>query len=409
MRLIFINRFYWPETPATGQLLTDLAVRLAGARHEVTVITSHPGTPGLAARERNQAVDIHRIRGTRWGGAGLAGKAVDFATFHLGALWGLLRTARRGTIVIAMTDPPLIGIAGWLVARLRGAQVIHWVQDIYPDLAIELAGQRWLRVLLPLRDLAWRRADACVTLGEDMAGVLAAAGVPEGRRTIIPNWAPAGLAPQPPPGNSPLRERWGLTGKFVVAYAGNLGRVHDLEPLLAVAEAFRGEPRFAFVFIGAGARRDALAAEARRLGLDHVFFHPSQPREQLTAALALADVHLVTLLPGCERLVFPSKLYGIAAVGRPLIFIGPAGCEIARLVERHGLGGVAERGDPAGVIGHIRRLETDRGGWQRHAAAAAQFAATNDIGTAVGRWHAQLDTLRPCRPPPPAATTLAAR
>ncbi|MCX6954317.1 MAG: glycosyltransferase family 4 protein, partial [Verrucomicrobia bacterium] len=332
MRTLFLNRFYWPDEPATAQLLTDLAESLAARGHEVVVIASHPGRPEVPATETRRGVRIVRVRGTRWARSGLVGKAVDYASFYVGALWRLLLTARHGDAVVALTDPPLLGVGVWLVTALRGARLFHWAQDIYPELAIELAGQRWLGLLRPLRDLAWRRAERCITLGADMAAIVAAAGVPAAKISLAPNWAPAGLAPQPAGAGDALRRDWGLVGKFVIAYSGNLGRVHDLDPVLAVAAELRADPRIVFLFVGGGARRAALETEAARLGLTNVQFRPAQPRAQLASALALGDVHLVTLLPGRERYVFPSKLYGIAAVGRPVVFIGPRGCELGRLV-----------------------------------------------------------------------------
>ncbi|MEY2880149.1 MAG: hypothetical protein RLZZ15_2529, partial [Verrucomicrobiota bacterium] len=234
MRLIFINRFYWPDEPATAQLLADLAPRLAARGHDVTVIASHPG--GAVPRTETRAgVRILRVRGPRPAGLGLLDKAAALVAFFLGAILRAFAIARPGDTVVAMTDPPLLGLGVQLAVWPRGARVIHWVQDIYPELAIALAGQRWLACVRPFRDLAWRRAAACVTLGTDMAATLARAGVAPGKISLLANWPPAGLRPVPAIASAALRAEWGLAEKFVVAYSGNLGRVHDLEPVLAVA------------------------------------------------------------------------------------------------------------------------------------------------------------------------------
>lgn len=393
MRTIFLNRFYWPDEPATAQLLTDLAEALAARGHEVVVLTSHPDRPEVPAEETRRGVRILRVRGTRWASHRLPGKAADYASFYVVALWRLLLITRHDDNVVALTDPPLIGIGAWAVSMLRGARLFHWVQDIYPEVAIQLAGQRWLTVLRPLRDLAWRRATRCITLGTDMAALLTAARVAPDRISLAPNWAPAGLTPQPASAGNTLRADWGLTGKFVVAYSGNLGRVHDLDPVLAVAAELRGDPRIVFLFVGGGARRGALEAEAARLGLDNLQFRPSQPRAQLTASLAVGDVHLVTLLPGCEHTVFPSKLYGIAAIGRPVVFIGPRDCELSRLVTYPALRfGVAfERSEPVLIAASLRTLASDPAECARLAAASVEFARRNGgAETAAARWDAWL-------------------
>jgi glycosyltransferase involved in cell wall biosynthesis len=235
------------------------------------------------------------------------------------------------------------------------------------------------------------------------ATVFAAAGVAGDHLFIAPNWAPAGLTQQPAHAADALRSAWGLTDKFVVAYSGNLGRVHDLTPVLAVAEALRDEPRIGFVFIGAGAQRAALQTEAARRGLTNVQFRPPQPRLQLAAALALGDVHLVTLLPGCERYVFPSKLAGVAAVGRPVVFIGPRDSELARLVTapHREFGYAFERADTTAIAAALRTLAHDAAACTRLGAAAAGFAAaTGTAATAAARWHAWLAPGAPAVPGP---------
>ena len=395
MRLVFINRFYWPETPATGQLLTDLAEALAERGDGVDVITS--AAPGGAPRaETRHGVRIHRVRGTRWHRAGVIGKAFDFATFYLGGLGQLLRLVARDGIVVSMTDPPLLGIGAWVIARMRGARIVHWVQDIYPEIAMELSGQRSLRVLRPLRDLAWRRADGCVTLGADMASVLRVAGVPAENIFVIPNWALGELTALEGKTGQALRREWRLEGKFVVGYSGNLGRVHDLEPVLAVAEALRDDSRFAFVFIGEGAQRRSLEAAAAGRALTQVAFQPAQPRARLAESLAVADVHLVTLRPGCERLVFPSKLYGAAAIGRPILFIGPHDCEVARLVRQHDLGFAAEREETSAIAAFIRDVADNRATRERHAEAARRFAARHARERAAEQWMTTLEQTGAC-------------
>lgn len=386
MRFVFINRFYWPEEPATAQLLTDLTQALAAEGHDVAVVTSRP-SGNSPRREVHQKVGVVRVGSTRWARHGLAGKAIDFASFYFAALLALGRTARRGDIVVVLTDPPLIGIGAWLVARLRGAKLVHWVQDIYPEIAVELTGHAWLGVISPLRNLAWRRAEACVTLGTDMAGLIRAAGVKSHQLTVVPNWAPSGLTAQPASAADSLRAEWGLAGKFVVLYSGNLGRVHDLEPLLDVAEHLRTHAHIVLLFVGSGAQLPGLVAAANGRGLTNIQFRPPQPRAVLATSLALGDVHLVTLRPGCEHSVFPSKLYGIAAVGRPVFFIGPANCELARLVREQAFGRTFTRDGSRELAHALSALAIAPAEREKLGQAAERFAArSGNAATAARRW-----------------------
>ncbi|MBI5692635.1 MAG: glycosyltransferase family 4 protein [Verrucomicrobia bacterium] len=402
MRLLFVNRFYWPEHPATGQLLTDLAEGLAARGWSVTVVTS-AAPAGVAAQEVRRGVQIVRVAGTRWARHGAFAKGIDFLTFYLRALLRVFRLARPGEIVVAMTDPPLLGVGLAAVAALRRTHLVHWVQDIYPEIAVELFGRRWLRVLEPLRNLAWRRADLCVTLGTDMAQLLARAAVRPERTAIIPNWAPVGVEVAPAEAGERLRREWHLQGRFVIAYSGNLGRVHDLEPVLALAAALQADPRIAMVLIGDGAQRAPLEAIARRERLTNVSFFPPQPRDALAATLAAGDVHLVTLRPGCEPLVFPSKLYGVAAAGRPVLFIGPPDSEIAGIVTDRGLGRAFAREAIADLAAAVRAWVDNPALVAAHAAAARQFAVEHHADQAIARWDTQLQAIAgsPARPAPP--------
>lgn len=401
MRLVFVNRFYAPETPASGQILADVAEGLGANGHDVTVITSHSGDPAIPRSATLNGVRVLRIRGTRRSrGGDVFRKAVDFATFYAGALIRLGREARRDAVVIAMTDPPLLGVGVWLVAGWRRARVVHWVQDIYPEVAIALTGHRWLAWSRQIRNRAWRRAAACVTLGADMAEVIRAAGVPGERINVIPNPAPKEITVATGASSPELRARWGLTGKFVVAYSGNLGRVHDLDPVIAAAEGLREEPNIAFVFIGDGPRRAHLVAEIDRRGLSNVQLRPVQPRSRLQESLALGDVHLVTLRAGCERSVFPSKFHGIVAAGRPVIFIGPPDSELRRLVTAHSLGLAFDRSDVAGIVAGLRILAADPARRASYAAAAARYAGA-ERGRTLRLWCELLATLDDCSADPP--------
>ncbi|HYP17735.1 MAG TPA: glycosyltransferase family 4 protein, partial [Opitutus sp.] len=293
-----------------------------------------------------------------------------------------------------LTDPPLVGVLVGLAAAVRGARCAHWVQDIYPEIATQLTGQRWLLALRPLRDAAWRRAQFCVVPGSDMARALIHARLPVERIITAPNWAPVGLSPQPEATAPALRAAWGLTDKFVVGYSGNLGRAHDLLPLLDLAEIMREDDRFAFLFIGAGPQRTVLETSARSRGLDAVQFRPPQPRDQLAASLAVADVHCVTLRAGAEQWVFPSKLYGIAAIGRPVAFIGSGHSEIARLIRSHGLGEAFERSEMDRFAAWLRQLRNQPTLLKECGTAALAFS-TGGFDRALASWRRALADLPP--------------
>lgn len=394
-RAIFLNRFYWPESPATGQLLTDLATGLSARGEKVLIITSGDAdhTP---AREVHAGVQIVRVRTARRAQSRVVGKGIAFFTFLCGATFHGLRLARRGDVIIAMTDPPLLGVVAWGIAKLRGSRLIHWVQDVYPEVAMAVSGHTWLRVLRPLRNVTWRGADRCVVLGEAMASLVRIAHVASNRITIAPNWAPAGVVPLPSSDAAVLRLRdeWGLTGKFIVVYSGNLGRVHDLATVVEAAQLVRPDEDIVFVFIGHGAQHDTLQRKVAERHLPHVRFIPPQRRELLSASLAVADLHLVTLRRGCEAVVFPSKIYGIAAAGRPMVFVGAPDCEIAEVIRSNDMGQVADSRAPEVLAEIIRRSPRDAASRKRQGEAALRFAAEHTVEIATTTWESLIASAR---------------
>ena len=407
LRVVFVNRFYWPDQPATAQLLTDLAESLAAAGLAITVITSHPGGASIPSEETHRGVHIIRVGEKRLGQKNLLKRSADFARFLLAARRAVARHARAGDTLVAMTDPPLLGLALAGLAKRKNLRLIHWIQDVFPEVAMAV-GHKFTALARPLRDRAWRNASACVVLGSDMASLVRERGVPDSQIHTIPNWAPEGLAPipsstsilQPLPSTlSSFRRRWNLEGKLVVAYSGNLGRVHDFSFIIPLASELRSDTHIAFVFIGDGAQRPSLEASARRHGLTNIQFHPAQPRDRLNETLALGDIHLVTLRAGCERLVFPSKLYGIAAVGRPIFFVGPRPCEFSRLVDEQQFGLGFRPSEFPILAKALRGFANDPSALDKYSAAALAFSAREGrLHHATTRWH-QLLTGKPLANP----------
>ena len=150
--------------------------------------------------------------------------------------------------------------------------------------------------------------------------------------TVIPNWADGHAITPVAHDDNPLRRDWGLEGKFVVGYSGNLGRAHEFETILGAAERLKNDPRIRFLFIGSGAQAESVRTAAAKRGLDNLMFQPYQPREMLKFSLGAADAHLVVLRPDLEGLIVPSKTYGCLAAGRPVIFMGDPQGEIGRML-----------------------------------------------------------------------------
>ena len=334
-------------------MVGDLAFFLAARGHDVVAITSRQrydaASARLAPRERLHGVDVVRVATTRFGRGFLPGRALDYATFYLSAFFALLRRARRGDVVVAMTDPPLLSVVAALACALRGARLVNWTQDLFPEVATAL-GMRAPGLARPLRDWSLRRAAMNVALGEQMAARIRARGAPA---VVRHNWADAALHPIE---KSALRSQWGLGDAFVVAYSGNLGRAHEFATIAAAMRRLGDNAGIKFLFVGSGAQLDAVRRDAG----GNALFAPYQPREALSESLSAGDVHLVSLQPQLEGLIVPSKFYGILAVARPVLFVGADDGELARIIHEHDLGYVVAPGDDAALARAIEELASDR-------------------------------------------------
>jgi colanic acid biosynthesis glycosyl transferase WcaI len=252
-------------------------------------------------------------------------------------------------LVVAKTDPPLLSVIVMRAACQTGARGINWLQDLYPEVAVELGVpfiNRAAPVLTSLRDRSLRQAVANVVLEQRMADRLRARAVDAKVIHIIPNWCDdQAIAPISATDN-PLRRSWGLADKFVVGYSGNLGRAHEFETVLKASERLRDHPRVIFLMIGGGHQFEQLKEAVKARNLEPIWqFQPYQERKALNLSLGVPDLHWISLKPALEGLIVPSKFYGIAAAGRPIIAITAADGDIARLVRQHDCGIVVEPGD----------------------------------------------------------------
>jgi len=210
------------------------------------------------------------------------------------------------------------------------------VQDVFPETAMVLGvtGMRgWFGwALQRLRDASLRGAAMNIALGEKMAEYLVGRDGMNDRVKVIHNWVNDDAIVPIPPERNRLRQLWGLAGKFVVGYSGNMGRAHEFETILEAAAELRSKTDIVFLFIGGGNQKNRLEQEAVKRELAQVLFKPYQDRETLSESLGVADVHVISLRPELERFILPSKFYGVAAAGRPVIFIGDPEGEIGGIV-----------------------------------------------------------------------------
>jgi len=320
----------------------------------------HP--PCFFQRERYAGIEILRARGTRLPKTRFVGRFSNYVSYFMSACYAGLRVSRPD-VVVAMTDPPIIGMAGYLTARWFQAPLVMYYQDIFPEAgrlledfhsaAIDRALEKTNRFLV-------RRASRIVALGETMKRRLVEGKGADPRKTaVIHNWADC-EAIVPGPKRNAFSQANGLADKFVVMHSGNIGLSQAPETLLGAADRLRSYPDIRVVFVGDGVKKEALARQAQTAGLDNVRFLPFQPKENLKESFAAADLFIVSLKRGLAGVIVPSKLYGILAAGRPYVAAVEDDCEVAGITRAYGCGVVAEPESPDDLAEKILTLYRDR-------------------------------------------------
>jgi colanic acid biosynthesis glycosyl transferase WcaI len=374
MQVLLINQFFWPDTAATGQLLTDVAREVDPEVHAVTVLCGNSIYGGLDAASPPpvKIVQCGAVAFSR----GSIGRVVSYASFFLGAAARGVRGSRPA-LVVTLTTPPLISLVGTFLKTVRGSRHFIWEMDLYPDIAVDLNVLKrrsiMTRLIGVLADSARKRADGIIALGDDMKARLVERGIPGEKILVAENWADGDeIVPRP-----------FSDGPLVVYYSGTFGLAHEQHTIAEAMRQLRGDDRFRFVFAGGGARRAPLEAFCRTEGIGNAEFRSYASRSDLGRSLAEGHVGLVTQIPETVGAIVPSKTYGIMAAGRPMLYVGPEGATPALALRQHECGWRIEPGDVAGMVRLLKQLEQDRG-LVRDAGARARRAFEKSYDRPIG-------------------------
>ena len=161
------------------------------------------------------------------------------------------------------------------------------------------------------------------------------------------------------PAHNPLRTAWNLGDRFIIQYSGNFGIGHDVETITRSMHALKNDDGIRWVIVGDGVMKPMIETYVKEHQISNVVLKPYQPRETLGQLISLGDMHLVLMVPGFEGIILPSKLYGILAAGRPVVFVGPEKSEIAKIIQEEDCGFVVVNGDSRDLVRIITKLRND--------------------------------------------------
>ena len=351
MKILLLNQFFWPDSAATSQLLTDLARGLEQRGHQVYAICADGGY-ALKDASHPPPVEIHRVKAVPFV-RGPLGRLLSYASFFLtAALRGL--TLPKPDLVITLTTPPLLSLIGNVINIFRGSRHFIWEMDVYPDVAVDLnyfkPNGLADRLTGLLADFSRHKADGILALGPCMRDRLIKRGIHPNKIHIAENWADGNLIqPLPRPA-----ENQALT----LLYSGNLGLAHDVDTIFASMQSLKADSRFRFVFAGSGPLRPALERSCAAAHIQNAEFRDYSNRASLSQSLASGDIGLVTQRESCVGSVVPSKVYGLLAAGRPLLYIGPAASTVGDMIRRLRCGWQVECNDSASLTQLLLHLAT---------------------------------------------------
>jgi colanic acid biosynthesis glycosyl transferase WcaI len=362
VHILLINEYFPPDTSATAKCAAQVADALA-EKNRVTVLAGRPSYDPtelhpryLLRREVRGNLAVERVGSTAYPRFQMRRRVSNYLSYLSLAIPRALSI--RSDVVLAMTDPPIEGIAGALVAQLSDRPFVYNIRDMYPDMAVGGSivrpgsfTARWEA----MHRWALRRAARVIVLGEDMRDRIVGKGVDAGRVVVsrdginIPDNLPS-------PENSVAREIRGEF-RFVLVHAGNLGFYGAWETLIAAVRMLE-DAGVGLVFIGEGAMKQQVQAMAA--GCPAIRFLPFYPASEIPLVLSSGDMHVVTVKRGLEGVVVPSKLYPTLAAGRPVLGVAPEECDVVRIIRRSGCGLAANPDDPNSIADIIRGVLHDQ-------------------------------------------------
>jgi len=349
-RIWVLSELYYPERTSTAYFLTEIAQALA-SDYDVNVLTrasgfesQHPSS--LPSTETVEQVKILRCLGTSFNKNWLPGRLVNGISCTFSIFWKALRYCNSGDTLLVVTNPPLMPLVALLLKILRKIEYVLLVHDVYPEVLAAVGLISSDSILYKLNEIlnswVYQNAQQIITLGRDMLQLTQTKldNASDGNRIrCISNWAETDSIHPLNKQENPLLKKLGISEKFIVLYAGNMGRTHDVEILLEAATVLQRESsKIHFLFIGTGVKKAVVEATIAQRNLVNVTSLNYLPYEEKNISLNACDVGVISFLPGMSGVSVPSRMYNQMAAGKPLLAITEPDTELARVIQEESIG-----------------------------------------------------------------------
>jgi colanic acid biosynthesis glycosyl transferase WcaI len=357
LHVLLLNEYFPPDTAATANHAALVGTALA-ERHDVTVLAGRPSynpverhRAYLFNREQQGNLTIERVGSTAFSRVRMTGRLSNYLSYLALAIPRAL--AMNPDVMLAMTDPPIEGIIGASIAKFLGRPFVYNIRDLYPDMALAggiLHRGFWSDMWEQSHRRALQQAARVIVLGDDMRERVMEKGVDAARITVIRD---AVALPEITAVTTAIVREIRAGFRFVIVHAGNLGFYVAWQTLVGAARMLESQG-VGLVFIGEGSMKKQIQEAAQNCR--NIRFLPFFAESDIPAVMAAGDLHVVTVRPGLEGVVVPSKLYNILAYARPILAIATEKAEITRLVQHYACGIAADPGNMTQVTDAVRSL-----------------------------------------------------
>ena len=378
--ILILTLVFPPDSVSTAQIMGDLACDLKLFGHAVTVLTTTPHYNRDFEAESKQPLKKH------WGcllkksayhgipvfhtlmpkkGRSVLLRLIAWTIFHfLGTFAGIVAIPKPD-IIIAPSPPLTIGLSAWIIGWIRRAPFIYNVQEIYPDIAINLGTIRnslLIRSLFSLERFVYKKASRVTVIAAQMRARLLEKQVEPEKVVVIPNFVDLSDF-GPLAKDNGFSRKYNFYDKFLISYAGNMGPAQQLEVFVEAAHILRNEAQIHFLMLGDGTLQSTLQRQVEDYNLPNFTFLPYQPYSMMPQIYAASDLCLVPLAPQAGSVAVPSKVYRIMACARPILANVDVNTDLGRLVINTKCGAVIAPGKSVALANAIREANRNSEKW----------------------------------------------
>lgn len=353
-KLLIYAHYYVPDVASTGQILRELAEGMLDA-FDITVICVVPSYDGTVAdeykkhkyyKENINGINVIRIRVPEFSKANKMSRIKNILGYFFGAMSATFKVGKQD-YVFSISQPPILGgLLGVWGKWVKRAKYIYNIQDFNPEQTMAVGYSKnklILKAMMWFDKFSCKRSNIVITVGRDLVETMNTRfkGKKAPKTVMINNWINENEIYPLASDHERIvtfKKQYGIENKFVIMYSGNIGLYYDLENLIKVVECFKNAKtpdgrEVVFAFVGAGSVLDKLVEYKNKQGLDNVVFIPYQDKGDLIYSLNAGDVHWCVNAKGIKGVSCPSKYYGLAAAGKPVLGVLESGSEIRCIIE----------------------------------------------------------------------------